>query len=148
MQRVFGVLDEAMTVQGALSGKVRVRARDGTQLYLVASRGLSDDFQQRFVQIRPDDAAPSAIAWRTGQFVNVANAANDRRAELYREASVREGFAAMQSTPILCADGPAIGALSTHFRQAPYWSRADRIVLDHCAARLARVLKEIFPALA
>ena len=148
MQRILGLLDEAMTVQGALSGKVRLRAAGGRELQLVASRGLSEDFQRRFARIRADESAPSAIAWRTGRRVNVADAANDVRASLYREASAREGFVAMHSIPIGESEGPALGALSTHFRQAPFWSGADRIVLDHCAARLARLLKEIFPALA
>lgn len=148
MQRVLGVLDEAMTVHGALSGKVRLRAASGEELQLVASRGLSEDFQRRFARIRADEPAPSAIAWRTGRRVHVADAANDMRAALYREASMREGFVSMHSIPIVAPEGPALGALSTHFRQAPFWSGADRIVLEHCAAKLARLLKELFPKLA
>lgn len=140
MQTILAALDETMSVGGAVSGKVRLVAPNRDSLELLASRGLSDDFQRNFSRVSRADRAPSALASTTGARVVIANVKWDPRAALYEVAAGQEGFSAMQASPIVDGNGKVIGTLSTHFAAPPRLSTAEYVLLDHFAAKLAMTL--------
>jgi hypothetical protein len=144
MQRIYQILDDALCVESAQSGKVRLLSDDALRLDIVAQRGLSADFASRFEHISTTDRAPAALALSKKARVVVSDVARDVRASLFSSACEAEGFEAMQSTPILGREGRAIGTLSTMFRQHPALSSADGVVLDFCAARLAEAVEAVF----
>src|SRR5581483_3850996 len=111
MEHVLSLLSEAMAIQNAVSGKIRLAAPASTDLELFAQRGLSESFTKTFARISPSDAAPSAVAYSLRRRVIVTDVPRDARASLYARASSEEGFSAMQSTPIFGVGGDVIGAL-------------------------------------
>lgn len=141
VKKILAALDQAMSVGAAISGKVRMIGQGGTALDLVASRGLSESFQRDFSSVRRSDRTPSALASKMGSRVIVSNVETDPRAALYGEAGPKEGFHAMQATPIRSGAGNVIGTLSTHFAGSPHLSSAECVLLDHVAAKLGLVLE-------
>jgi hypothetical protein len=144
MQRLYELLEEAIRIQSAVSGKVRVISEDQTHLDLVAQRGLSPSFASNFARIGTADAAPASKAFRKNARVYVADVAHDVRSSLYATACLEEGFTAMHATPISSPSGNVLGTLSTLYRVRPQISAAEAIVLDHCAGRLGATLCTLF----
>jgi len=144
MQRLYNLLEEAIRVQSAVSGKVRLISEDSTYLDLIVQRGLSESFVRTFERIRTGDAAPASKAFANKARVYVADVAHDARATLYSSACLDEGFTAMHATPVSSPSGSVIGTLSTLYRSRPQLSGAEAIVLDHCAARLGETLCTLF----
>ena len=134
------ILDEAMQLDGAAFGKIRVaRPADGT-LEIEVHRGLSDGFVRAFRAVSPDDACPSARAARTGKRVAVPDIMRQQTDDPFLNAIRDEGVRGMQATPIVHHDGRVLGTLSTLFRSAYAASTVSALVLDHLARRAASLI--------
>lgn len=137
------ILDEAMQVDGAAAGKIRVARPDTSTLEIAVQRGFSDGFVEAFRAIASDDACPSARAVRWRKRVTVPDLARQPPDDPFLAAAREEGMRAMQATPILAPDGAVLGTLSTCFRHAYALSAAAALVLDHHASRAAPLIKDL-----
>jgi GAF domain-containing protein len=138
------ILDEAMQVDGAAAGKIRVARAGSSTLEIAVQRGFSEDFVQAFRAISPEDECPSARAARTRKRVIVPDLERQPPADPLVAAVRDAGVRAMQATPLVAPDGAVIGTLSTCFRHVHALSAAAALVLDHHARRAASLIKE-FP---
>jgi len=134
------VLDEAMSVDQAACGKIRVYNPQAGTLDIQAQRGFSEEFVRSFRAIDADDDLACARAFRLRRRVTVANVSTDPQAAPYREPAREEGFKALQSTPLIAPDGRAVGTLSTHFARVHMPSASAAMVLDFLSARAASLI--------
>ena len=134
------ILDEAMQLEGAAFGKIRIaRPGDGV-LQIEVHRGLSDAFVHAYRAVTPDDSCPSARAARTGKRIAVPDITRQPAEDPFLSAVREEGVRGMQATPIVDPDGRVVGTLSTLFRSVYAASFASALVLDHLARRAAALI--------
>jgi len=74
----------------------------------------------------------------------ISDIAKDPLFSPYLSVARANGFCAVQSTPIFARDRSAIGMLSTHFAEVHHLSDEDKIALDHHAARISRLICDLF----
>jgi GAF domain-containing protein len=144
-QRLLEVLDEALRVDDAAAGKIRVLDPESGTLEIRAQRGFSERFVNSFRVIDSDDELPSARAFRLRHRVAIPDVAHDGQTKALQEAAREEGFRAMQATPIVDSRGRVIGTLSTHFPTVHRPSSVSALMLDHCAAKAAALLEGHLP---
>jgi GAF domain-containing protein len=140
------ILDEAMQLDGAAFGKIRVARPADRTLEIEVHRGLSDGFVQAFRAVTPEDTCPSARAARTGKRIAVPDITRQPTDDPFLTAVRDEGVRGMQATPIVNHDGRVLGTLSTLFRSAYAASTVSALVLDHLARRAASLIGVIGPA--
>lgn len=137
------ILDEAMRVDEAACGKIRVYNPQNRTLEITAQRGFSDDFVQSFRAVHADEALACARAFRQGRRVTVPNVLTDPLAGPYREPAREEGFKAFQSTPLIGHGGKVVGTLSTHFPRVHQPSTAAQLVLDYLSTKAASLIESL-----
>ena len=99
------ILDEAMHVDRAARGKIRVYNPESGRLEITVQRGFSDDFVAAFGAIARDGTLACARAFRQRRRVTVPDVSREPLPPDYREAARQEGFQAVQSTPVIGAGG-------------------------------------------
>lgn len=72
----------------------------------------------------------------------------DRFYEPYLSIAQASGYRAVQSTPILRADGTVIGVLSTHFPNRHEWEEVAQGALDQHASQIAALVTELIESAA
>jgi GAF domain-containing protein len=135
------ILDEAMHVDRAARGKIRVYNPHTGRLEISVHRGFSDDFVAAFGAIERDTRLACARAFRLGRRVTVPDVSRDTLPDDYREAARQEGFQAVQSTPLISAGGKVLGTLTTHFEQVHLPSMSASLVLDYLSRKAAGVIE-------
>lgn len=138
---LLAILDEAMQVDQAARGKIRVYNPESGRLEILAQRGFSDDFVESFAAVTREDGVPCARAFRSRRRVTVPDVARDVLPPGYRAAAAREGSQAMQSTPLVGTGGRVIGTLTTHFPQVHLPSMAAALVLDYLSRKAAGAIE-------
>lgn len=144
-QALLNILDEAMSVDEAACGKIRVYNPQAGTLEIRVQRGLSEEFLESFGAVREDEPSPCARAFRLRHRVTVPDVMLDPHAQSYRDAARAEGFKAMQVTPLIGAQGRVVGTLSTHFPRVHHPSKAATVVLDHWAKKAATMIERLEP---
>lgn len=134
------VLDEAMRVDDAAWGKIRVYNPRTQALEIQAQRGFSDGFVQSFRAIGAGDELACARAFRLRRRVTVANVSTDPLGAPHREPARDEGFKGLQATPLIAPDGRVVGTLSTHFPHVHVPSTAATLVLDYLSSKAAHLI--------
>lgn len=137
------ILDEAMQLDGAAFGKIRLARPGSRTLEIAVQRGFSDGFVAAFREVTPDDDQPSAVAVRTRRRITLPDLARQPAHDPFVAAARDEGVRAMQATPIVAADGDVLGCLSTCYRTPCAVTTASAIVLDHHARRAATLIKDL-----
>ena len=137
------VLEEAMSVDEAAFGKIRVYNPQTHALEITAQRGFSDDFVQSFRAIDTDEEVACARAFRMRRRVTVPNVSHDPLAKTYRELAREEGFKAFQATPLIGPDGKVVGTLSTHFPRVHQPSTSAQLVLDYLSGKAALLIASL-----
>jgi len=92
------VLEEAMSVDEAACGKIRVYNPQTRALEITAQRGFSEDFVQSFRAVDADEELACARAFRLRRRVTVPNVSSDPLAKTYREPAREEGFGIEEAT--------------------------------------------------
>lgn len=131
------VLEEAMSVDEAACGKIRVYNPQAGTLEITAQRGFSDDFVESFRVVDTEDELACARAFRLRRRVTVPNVSTDPLAKTYVKRAGEEGFKALQSTPLIGPDGSVVGTLSTHFPRVHQPSTSAQLVLDYLSNKAA-----------
>ena len=134
------ILDEAMQLDGAAFGKIRLARPGDGALEIEVHRGLSDGFVHAFRAVAPDDSCPSARAARARKRIAVPDVMRQGADDPFLNAIRDEGVRGMQATPIVSPDGRVVGTLSTLFRGAYAASTVSALVLDHLARRAASLI--------
>lgn len=137
------ILDEAMHIDKAACGKIRIYNPESGRLEIGAQRGFSDGFVKSFEAVGQHETLACARAFRLRHRVTVPDVATDPFSGPYRSAAGTEGFTAMQSTPLLASDGRVLGTLSTHFSRAHHPSTSAALVLDYLSQKAAAVIENL-----
>jgi PAS domain S-box-containing protein len=147
VEELYGhITDAAMVVTRADCACIQMLDRegsDGSELRLLASRGLDETVQRAWSTVGPGSATVSGAALRAGARVLVGDVETDLQAaamidvELYRQAGIR----AVQSTPLFSRDGTLVGMLTTHWRR-PHTPDQRSLRLFDIVARQAADLIE------
>ena len=138
------ILDEALTVDQAACGKIRVYDPVSDSLEIRAQRGFSDGFVNSFRAVSKDEPVACARAFRLRHRVTVPDISADPLAEPYRAAARDEGFKAMQVTPLIGTGGRVVGTLSTHFPRIHHPSASAALVLDYLSRKAASIIEALF----
>jgi hypothetical protein len=142
-QVLLDILDDAMRIETAGWGKIRLLDGAERNFHVEAQRGFSDEFLKVFGTVGTDDNVPAVRAAKLKRRVSVSSMAKDLCSEEYRLVADKEGFRAMQNTPVLSPEGRLLGILSTCYDHAYLPSSAEGIIFDHCAARAAKVVQAL-----
>lgn len=137
------VLDEALSVDDAACGKIRVYNPQTGALEIRAQRGFSEQFVQAFRAVDADEELACARAFRLRRRVTVPNVSVDPLTAPYREPAREEGFKALQATPLIGRDGRVVGTLSTHFPKVHAPSVAAGLVLDYLSSKAAALVETL-----
>ena len=130
------ILAATISLQDADLGNVQLYDAPTNSLRIVAQHGFSDAFLARFrvVDSRDDTACGRALRGRSR--VIIEDVEKDDAYEPHRAIAAREGYRAVQSTPILARNGTLRGMLSTHFRR-PHIPSERALQLTDLYMRLA-----------
>ena len=145
-EALLEVLDEAIRVDAAACGKIRVYDPASGSLAIRAQRGFSEDFVRSFEAIDPDDELACARAFRLRHRIAVPDVTADPRSEPYHEAARNEGFRGMQATPVIGSQGQVLGTLSTHYPRVHHPSTSAGVLLDYLSRKAATLLETLSPA--
>ena len=136
------ILDVAIEADGAAKGNVQLFNSSLGGLEIVAQRGFDESFLETFRIVRADEPSTCGRALRFKRRVMISDIRDDLFFWPYLTVAAEAGFRAVQSTPIITEDGMVKGILSTHFANVHRLSANAVKTLDHCAARMARVMTE------
>lgn len=124
------ILVEIIALQGADFGNVQFYDAETSFLRMVAQRGFSEAFLATFRVVDSNDETACGRALRERSRVVIGDLDKDPGYVPYRAIAGREGYRAVQSTPMLGRDGVLKGMLSTHFRQPHVLSQRDLQLTD------------------
>lgn len=108
------VLYEAMTLTGADLGNVQLAEPATHELRIVASAGFGREFLDYFATVADDTSACGRAAAERRQTV-IADVDIDLGYNPHRDIAAASKFRAVQSTPLIDAEGNLVGMVSTHF---------------------------------
>lgn len=145
IQALLHVVDEAMLADDAAKGNMQLVDPKAQTLSLVVQRGFDDAFMRAFACVSWDDGTACGRAFRSGARVVVPDITHDLAYRPYVDIARAAGYRAVQSTPMLDANGQVIGVLSTHFAQAQSLSKKAGRALDALSREAARCVAG-FPA--
>lgn len=111
------ILEAAIALQRADFGNIQLYAPETRDLTIVAQRGFSRAFLEHFAVVNSGDDSACGRALREGGRIIIEDVEGDDGYLPHRAIAAREGYRAVQSTPIRGRDGAAMGMLSTHFRK-------------------------------
>lgn len=138
------VLDATLELQKADFGNIQLWDEASQTLSIAVQRGFSPVFLEQFRVVGEKDAAKESAcgrALRLRERIVIEDVHADPAFEPYRAIADHEGYRAVQSTPMIAADGRPLGMLSTHFRQPHRPSERDLHLTD-LYLRLASELLE------
>jgi GAF domain-containing protein len=67
----------------------------------------------------------------------------DRSFQPYLSIARSSGYLAVQSTPIMGAEGSVVGILSTHFANTHQWSDAAQLALDQYSSQIGKLIEQL-----
>ena len=138
-----GLLNAAITADGASKGNVQLFNPYLDGLQIVAYHGFDKPFLQQFGVVRWDEPTACGRAYRFGLRVVIPDIGVDRFYAPYLSIAQASGYLAVQSTPIIASGGSVIGVLSTHFSHTHDWSETAQRALDHSASKVAASVSEL-----
>jgi PAS domain S-box-containing protein len=139
------VVDTAIAITGAPRGSLqRLDARSGA-LTLAAQHGFGASFLSYFARVPQDAPVTAAAAMRAKQRIIVEDVT---KSEIFYDPArvkvlLEAGVWAVQSTPLIDADGKVFGVISTHFAE-PHQPRDRELrFIDLLARQTADYLSRI-----
>lgn len=117
--RLSGFLDDAIAAMGADMGTIQLLDPAISALKIVASRGFDAPFLEFFALVRADDGdSACGTALKQANRVVISDVAHSpifvgkESEDIMRSA----GVCAVQSTPVIGAEGNLLGIITTHWR--------------------------------
>jgi PAS domain S-box-containing protein len=112
-------LDEILTaiieLLGADKGNIQLLGAQGSVLSIVVQRGFEPDFLEFFREVSATDGSACGRALRSGQRIVIEDIETDGPYAPLRAVARAAGYRSVISTPLISADGVALGMASTHF---------------------------------
>jgi PAS domain S-box-containing protein len=112
-------LDEILTaviaLLGADKGNIQLLDAQGSVLSIVVQRGFEPDFLEFFREVSAIDDSACGRALRSGQRIVIEDVETDGPYAPLRAVARAAGYRSVISTPLMSADGTALGIVSTHF---------------------------------
>jgi len=124
------VLAAAIDLHAADRGHVQLLDPDSHAMRVVAQQGFEPAFVERPAAVRDDDESVWGRALRMRQTVQVGDVSTDATFASYRAAAAEAGYQAVQSAPLIGANGTVVGVLSVHFRTPHSFTERDRQLGD------------------
>jgi PAS domain S-box-containing protein len=113
------VVEAATAITRAPRGSLQLVEAQSGMLTIAAQKGFAEPFLQSFAKVKEDAPVTAAAAMRTRERVVVEDVT--RSDVFYDPASVevlsKAGVRAVQSTPLVGADGKVFGVITTHFAE-------------------------------
>jgi PAS domain S-box-containing protein len=113
------ILEASIALLGADLGNVQLLNPSTGNLEIAVQRGFGPEFLDVFREVSTDSDSACGRSLLTGARIVIEDVERDAGFTPYRSVAARAGFRAVQSTPLLSANGEPLGMLSTHFR-APH----------------------------
>jgi GAF domain-containing protein len=108
------ILDEVMALTGADRGNVQIAEHATGELRIVTHAGFDQEFLEYFAVVDDGTSACGRAAEQHAQTV-ITDVDTDEAFAPHRDIAAASKFRAVQSTPLIAADGNLIGMVSTHF---------------------------------
>lgn len=134
-------LAEAIRTTGADLGNIQVLDPADQALFIAVQRGVGIDFLDYFHKVDVSHASACGRAMRHARPVQIESVEEDVEFTPHRPIAMRSGFAAVQSIPLVGANGSAIGMISTHYRRPRLFSTRDVDAVQY-ASQMAALLIE------
>jgi two-component system CheB/CheR fusion protein len=131
------ILQAAIEMHHADMGNVQMFDRDSRRLRIVAHRGFTPAFLERFRSVGEDDASACGRALRCRRTAPIPDVIEDAAFAPFRDIAAAAGFRAVLSTPLIARDGELVGILSVHFREPRVFSHRDEQLSDLLAHHAA-----------
>jgi PAS domain S-box-containing protein len=110
------ILAAVIELLAAEKGNIQLLDAGGSRLSIVVQRGFEQDFLEFFREVSATDDSACGRALRSGQRVVIEDVETDGPYAPFRAIARSAGYRSVISTPLVSADGAALGMVSTHFR--------------------------------
>jgi len=142
-----GILELALTtlmhLHGVDLGNVQLYEADTAALRIVVQHGFDHEFLQHFQRVDASGSSACARALAQRRRVSVGDVEATGIDVGFREACLRAGYRAVQSTPLVTSAGVPLGVISTHFREPRVLTDAEARLTDILANELASTLERV-----
>lgn len=141
------ILDAAVAIMRSQYGSMQMyfpeRGRKG-ELRLLASRGFSPEATKFWEWVRADSGCTCGQVLRTGRraIADDVETCEFMAGTPDREALLKAGMRAAQSTPLISRSGVLVGMISTHWAQPHKPSERDLRLLDIIARQAADLIEQ------
>ena len=142
---VLQILDAAIELDGAEKGTVQLYDPGIDGLRIVGQRGFDSAFLELFETVRQDDFSVCGRALRHRRRIGCHDITVDRLFRAYLDTTSANNVRAVQSTPIIGADGRVRGVMSTHFSEVHILTERSGRALDRLASKMAALFSEYYP---
>jgi two-component system, sensor histidine kinase len=132
------ILDATIALHAADFGSVQLLDAQSNTLHVAAQRGVDPWVETHFAALEVSRGATGATKPWCHERVVIEDLAAGTATSFPVQVAQRTGCCAMQSTPLLAADGALVGVLSTHFR-APRKFSQDELRITDLYARQAGI---------
>jgi len=122
-------LDGALELLTADLGNIQLPGRESGTLRIVTQTGFRESFIEHFDGVDDDTSACGRAAARAAQVV-IADVTADAAFEPHRRIAADSRFRAVQSTPLVDAEGVLVAVFSTHFREPHLPTDAELLLFD------------------
>ena len=123
-------LSLALQLSGTDLGNVQLMDWKTGSLTIAAQRGFNDDFLSFFRLVTAACGSACGRAIRERCSIVIEDVLLDREFASYRTISLKAGFCAVQSTPLISSSGAFLGVVSTHFPAAHRPSEVEMQALE------------------
>jgi hypothetical protein len=137
------LLQMMLAMQGTDLGNIQLVDRETESLVIVAQRGFGMDFLEHFRTVRMCDESACSRAMQARETVVIPDIDSDSLFAPHRDVAERAGFCAVQSTPLISADGNLQGVLSTHFRSRHRPSMGELRMLQLHGRRAGQTIEQL-----
>ncbi len=131
------VLHATLEMLCAERGSVQLHDPENNQLKIVASVGMSDEFLSFYRAVSTENHSACGRAFSNKERAVVVDVEKDEAYRPYLSVARKEGFRAVQSTPLIGVDGETLGIISTHWSTPHEMSLQDTQRLDLYARQAA-----------
>lgn len=111
----LAILDQALALTSAELGNVQVLAPAKQELRIVAQAGFGQTFLDHFAVVSAGDGSACGRAAAHHAQAVIPDVDADEDYAPHRGVAAASNFRAVQSTPLVDADGHLVGMVSTHF---------------------------------
>ena len=140
-----GIVDAAIAITGAQKGSLQLLEPRSAGLTIAAQKGFDSSFLDFFASVQDDAPVTAAAAMRAKERVIVEDitASDVFYDPKSRQALLDAGVRAVQSTPLIGADGKVFGVISTHFGEPHRSEERELRFIDLLARQAADYLSRI-----